>query len=164
MRRKKKLKACHFATRPSLGHHQHNTVILPIEIVKLEDNSFHPIIQVEINGIKGDIIIDTGASVTVVDQNLFPASPEDENIIKMQSGSVTGQIENVRLFRVKQFKIGNRNLKGIPLAAIDLQYVNDMYHHHLNRKIIGLLGCDFCVKYKAIINYRTKELTLNFLR
>lgn len=162
MRRKKKLKACHYATPKSSVHR--NIITLPIEIVKLEDNSFHPIIRVEIDGIGGDVIIDTGASVTVVDQNLFPGSAEDTDLIKMQSGSVTGQIENVRLFRVKQFKIGNRNLKGIPLAAIDLQYVNNMYHHHLNRKVIGLLGCDFCVRYQAIINYRTRELTLNFSR
>ena len=50
----------------------------------------------------------------------------------------------------------------MPLAAIDLEYVNEMYVKHLNRKIIGLLGCDFCVRYQVAIDYRKKEFTMYF--
>lgn len=164
MKRKKHLKASHFNTgRKPLPGSPHR-LSLPIEIVRLENNSFHPIVNVEIDGMRGDMILDTGASVSVVDRHLFPEPPDDKHTAGIQSGSVTGQIENVRLIRSAHFRIGGRNLKNIPLAVIDLAYVNHTYHQHLNRKIIGLLGCDFCVKFKAVIDYRKKELTLNFLR
>ncbi|MDE6451917.1 MAG: hypothetical protein K2L23_06465, partial [Odoribacter sp.] len=59
-------------------------------------------------------------------------------------------------------KIGGRKLKDIQLAAIDLDYVNEMYGKHLNRKIIGLLGCDFCVRYRVVIDYPAQKMILNF--
>ena len=48
---------------------------IPIEIVELEDNSFHIIVSLQIGSIEGDFIIDTGASVTVIDK-LTPFSYE----------------------------------------------------------------------------------------
>lgn len=161
MRRTKNKKACHY-TIPSktISYKSKNTVI-PVEIVELEDNSYHLIIKIEIDGIQGDMIIDTGASVTVVDRRLFPDKANDETGIKMQSGSVTGQINDVRIIKADHLKIGNRKVKELQLATIDLDYVNNMYEKHLKRKIIGLLGSDFCVRFGVIINYRNKELSMN---
>ena len=48
---------------------------IPIEVVELEDNSFHIIATLQIGSIEGDFIIDTGASVTVIDK-LTPFSYE----------------------------------------------------------------------------------------
>ncbi len=136
-------------------------ISIPLELVKLEDNSFHLLVKVEIDGIQGDMIIDTGASVTVVDQKIFAHIIDAAKDVKMQSGSVSGQINDVQLIKAKELKIGGRKIRNIQLAALDLDYVNEMYHNHLQRKIIGLLGCDFCVKYKAVINYRTRELSIS---
>ncbi len=156
MKRTKHKKASHFA----YDYHARTTVI-PVELVELEDNSYHLIVRVDIDGITGDMIIDTGASVTVADRNLFPEQADQDNTVKMQSGSVSGQINDVHVINIKRLTIGGRRLRNFHLAGIDLDYVNEMYNKHLNRKIIGLLGCDFCVRYKVCIDYRKKELTLN---
>lgn len=156
MKRTKHKKACHFAT----DYHSRRTVI-PVELVELEDSSYHLIVKVDIDGIAGDMIIDTGASVTVADQKLFQNQMLDDTSISMQSGSVSGQINNVRIIQAKCLTIGGRRLRNFRLAGIDLDYVNEMYNRHLKRKIIGLLGCDFCVRYKVCIDYSKKELTLN---
>ena len=146
-----------------LFNYRSDTLTVPVEVVRLEDASFHLLVKVEIDGIQGDMIIDTGASVTVVDQQLFPEKVKDtETATKLQSGSVNGQIEEVRLIHIDCLKIGGRKLKDMQLAAIDLAYVNDMYDKHLHRKIIGLLGCDFCVRYHAVIDYSSSKITLNF--
>lgn len=160
MKRKKNKKACHFTT----PYHHINSRIqtVSVEIVGLEDNSYHLIVPVEINGIQGDMIIDTGASVTVVDKQVFPDNLLEETTVQMTSGSVTGQIHDVHLVKAAKFKIGQRTIKKMPLAAIDLKYVNEMYDKHLNRKIIGLLGCDFCVRHQVVIDYRKKEFTMYF--
>lgn len=137
------------------------TTTLPVEIIELEDNSYHLIVKVEIDGIRGDMIIDTGASVTVVDQKMFQDKTNDETTVRLQSGSVSGQINDVKLFKADHFKIAGRKIKNVQLAGINLDYVNEMYNKHLNRKIIGLLGCDFCVQYNVVIDYRNKTLSMN---
>lgn len=159
MKRIKNRKACHYANPPK--RYNPKATVIPVEIVELEDSSYHLIAKVEIDGIQGDMIIDTGASVTVIDQKIFPDKQNDDTMVKIQSGSVSGQISNVRLIKVGYFKIGGRKLKDFRLAGIDLDYVNDVYHKHLKRNVIGLLGCDFCVRYKVTINYQSKELTMN---
>lgn len=159
MRRPQNKKACHYA--PPSNRYNSKVTVIPVEIVELEDCSYHMIVKVEIDGVQGDMIIDTGASVTVVDQHIFPDKENDESTVKMQSGSVTGQINDVRLIKAEHFKIGGRKIRNFRLAGIDLDYVNGMYNKHLKRKIIGLLGCDFCVRYGVIINYRSKELSMN---
>lgn len=138
-----------------------NHVTIPVEIVKLEDNSFHLLIKAEIDKIAGELIIDTGASVSVIDKTLCTEQWDKNSLFQLQSGSVSGKIEHVELFKANYLKIGGRKLKNISFAAIDLKYVNEMYEKHLKRKIIGLLGCDFFVHYQAIIDYSTLKLTLN---
>ena len=148
------------AKNTTSGCYLSNRITVPIEIVKLEDNSYHLIIQGEIDGIKGEMIIDTGASVSVIDKALLTEKWEDKNGCTIQSGSVSGQIEHVELLVADYLKIGGRKLKNTSFAAIDLKYVNEMYKQRLKRKVIALLGSDFFVRYQAIIDYSTLKLTL----
>ena len=120
---------------------------IPIEIVELEDNSFHIIVSLQIGSIEGDFIIDTGASVTVIDK-LTPFSYEPlDDVSEINSGGVCGEINEVQLV-------------NIHAAVIDLQYVNSLYDKHLQRRVAGLLGSDFLVRHEAVIDYGNKELTL----
>lgn len=136
-------------------------ITVPIEMVELEDHSYHILVAVEINGISGDMIIDTGASVTVADRQLFPYFEEPEEAIKIQSGSITGEIKDVQVMHAESFQIGSIQLKEMYIALIDLDYVNKMYKKHLNRKIIGLLGSDFCIHYGIIIDYPHLTLSIS---
>ena len=143
------------------GNYYSNHIHVPIELIKLEDNSFHIVTTVEIDGIVGEMIIDTGASVSVIDKILCSnVLCHSDNSAHLQSASVTGQIENVEVVQADYLKIGGRKLKKVPLVAIDLKYVNAMYEKNLRRKIIGLLGCDFFVHYQVIIDYANLKLTL----
>ena len=102
MKRKKNKKACHFTT-PYHPYINSRIQTVAVEIVGLEDNSYHLIVPVEINGIQGDMIIDTGASVTVVDRQVFPEDLPEEADVQMTSGSVTGQIHDVHLVKAAKF-------------------------------------------------------------
>ena len=128
---------------------------IPIEIVELEDNSFHIIVSLQIGSIEGDFIIDTGASVTVIDK-LTPFSYEPlDDVSEINSGGVCGEINEVQLVNITALQIDN-----IHAAIIDLQYVNSLYDKHLQRRVAGLLGSDFLVRHEAVIDYGNKELTL----
>lgn len=133
---------------------------VPIEVVKLEDNSFHIITTIQIGCLEGDFIIDTGASVTVIDK-CTPFNYETlEDVSEIYSGGVCGELNEVKLVNVAQFRIGDHLLPNVHVALIDLQYVNALYEKYLQRRVAGLLGCDFCVKYNAVIDYENKWLTL----
>ena len=92
MKRKKNKKACHFTT-PYHPYINSRIQTVAVEIVGLEDNSYHLIVPVEINGIQGDMIIDTGASVTVVDRQVFP---EDCEICSTSSPSLRFGLSAIR--------------------------------------------------------------------
>ena len=82
-------------------------ITVPIEKVELEDHSYHILVAVEVNGIAGDMIIDTGASVTVADRQLFPRFEEPEEAVKIQSCSITGEIKDVHVMHSESFQIGS---------------------------------------------------------
>lgn len=136
-------------------------ITVPIEKVELEDHSYHILVAVEINGIAGDMIIDTGASVTVADRQLFPRFEEPEEAVKIQSSSITGEIKDVQVMHTESFQIGSIQLQEMCIALIDLDYVNKMYKKHLNRRVIGLLGSDFCIHHGIIIDYPHLTLTIS---
>lgn len=129
---------------------------LPFEVIELELNSYHILIPASINGITGDLIIDTGASVSVIDRELFRELPEKTASLKIQSGSITGEISEVQIVEPRCVMLGDIPVSLPQLATIDLSYINEMYGSSRQRRIIGLLGCDFCLSHSAIINYRTK--------
>lgn len=135
-------------------------VKVPIEVVELEENSFHIITVLQIGSLEGDFIIDTGASVSVIDKYTpFNYEPV-ENASEINSGGVNGEINEVQLVNIAALQIGDHTLENVHMALIDLQYVNSLYEKHLQRRVAGLLGCDFCVKYNAVIDYENKVLTL----
>lgn len=139
-----------------MGYRRNITV--PFEIVELEDNSYHILIPVTINHISGDVIIDTGASVTVADRNLFTGTSLSDSPGLLQSGSITGEIGEIRIMIPEKIEIGGYRLPFSQLALIDFSYINRIYSKSQHRKIIGLLGSDFCIRHGAVIDYRQKTI------
>ena len=131
-----------------------------MELVELEDNSYHLIVPVQIGSIEGDFIIDTGASVTVIDRNTPFSHEAIADVPEINSGGVSGRIEEVKLVNLPTFQIGDYTIENLHAAVIDLDYVNTLYEKQLRRRISGLLGSDFLVKFKAVIDYENKYLRL----
>jgi len=131
---------------------------IKFEIVTLEDNSYHILLPIKIDNIKGDVIIDTGASVSVVDKNII-TSEEGEKSVHPVSGSINGEITDIEVKIIKKLKIANTTIRNMQVIAMDLQYVNKMYQKQIGRKIIGLIGCDFCITHNVDINFSNNTLT-----
>jgi len=135
-------------------------ILVPFEVVELEENSFHIVTTIQLGSIEGDFIIDTGASISVIDKCTPFTYELLEDISEINSGGVGGEISEVRLVSIPTFKIGEHTLENVHVALIDLQYVNTLYEKHLRRRVSGLLGCDFLVRHSAVINYENKQLAL----
>lgn len=136
---------------------------IPIEIIKLEDKSYHIMIEVTINGTtKANLIIDTGASKSVFDKNFI--SDYAHNITEVddnRSSGINAMINLAHIGYVNEFKIGELILPDFECLMLDLTHINDLYKNYADKFIAGLLGSDFLVAYNAVINYPLKKITLS---
>ncbi|MDR0766717.1 MAG: retroviral-like aspartic protease family protein [Odoribacteraceae bacterium] len=133
---------------------------VPVELVELDENSFHIIVTVVVGCIEGDFIVDTGASITVIDEHTPFTHEPLQGTRGINSGGIGGEIGDVKLVNLPAFRLGEHTLENVRGALMDLQYVNTLYYNRLRRRIAGLIGCDFLIQHNAIIDYENKRLTL----
>ena len=140
--------------------------VLPIDIVTLgEDNSYHLFVSGSINGRKYDLLIDTGASHTIFDAALIPEAPADERKgQEIQSAGIhAGELKS-SIGHIKKFKLGDLKRANWTVVLIDLTHVNDLYRKFTDKRVAGLIGSDFLLRHKAIIDYKRRELVLRNIR
>ena len=55
---------------------------------------------------------------------------------------------------------GKYKIEILKVALFNLKYINEFYHRVIRLKICGLIGSDFLLKHKAVINYKKKVFVL----
>ena len=136
---------------------------IPIKLLKLEDG-FHLLINIRINGKAARMLIDTGASKTVFDQQQskrFIASESFEDHDKLSTGLGTSTMKS-HLAVIERISIGKIEILNYKTIVIDLSHVNVAYAHLKQKPIDGVLGSDLLKKYKGVIDYSKKRLSLSF--
>jgi hypothetical protein len=136
---------------------------IPVNIIKLDEKSFHLLIEVKINGLPVNVLIDTGASRTVFDKSLpgvklkakSRKDPEEIHSAGIMAGSIDSQVAVV-----KSFKLGKLKLHKYKVILIDLDNINQLYLKATGKQIHGLLGSDFLLDMNAIIDYSKAYLIL----
>ncbi len=136
---------------------------IPINIIELDDKSYHLLIQVRINDLPVNVIIDTGASRTVFDKSLLgdklhilkTLDPEEIH----SAGIIAGNIESLAALAAS-FKLGKLELIDFPVVLIDMEGINQLYMKVTGKEVHGLLGSDFLLDFNAVINYEKASLTL----
>lgn len=135
---------------------------IPIELVELEHENFHPLVSsVFADGSTGLWVIDTGASKSIFDQNLahhykvIEGKSED-----LHSAGIGDQPMKSKVATMHAYKLAGMQIEEMKVAVLDLSHINELYASSTDLKICGLLGGDFLVQYKAVIDYRRKRLVL----
>ena len=59
------------------------------------------------------------------------------------------------------FYLGRLKVENLKVALIDLSHINQLYYKATNLEICGLIGGDFLLKHKAVIDYKKKVLQLS---
>jgi hypothetical protein len=140
--------------------------ILPIDIVALgDDNSFHLFVKGSINGLKCDLLIDTGASHTIFDAALIPEAPtsETEGQEIQSAGIHAGELKS-SIGHIWKFELGDLQRIDGMVVLIDLTHVNDLYKRFTDKRVAGLIGSDFLLAHQAVIDYKRRELVLRNVR
>ncbi len=135
---------------------------IPIEILLIEDDGSHLLIKSKINGKIARLLIDTGASRSVFDEERIRQFVSDKSFIqhdKLSTGLGTNSMPTSTV-TLKSLKLGDLVIENFDAVLLDLKYVNGTYGTLGYSAIDGVLGNDILVKYKATINYKKLTLTL----
>jgi len=136
--------------------------VIPIEIVTLgDDKSFHLLVVANIDGKKYDLLIDTGASHSIFDATLFPVLDKDKLAgLKIESAGIHSGELNSSFGTIKKFRLGKLKYNDLTVILIDLTHVNELYKRFTKKRVAGLIGSDFLLEHKALIDYKNLELVL----
>jgi hypothetical protein len=131
-------------------------------ISEIEKENYHLFVRIKIGKLGSLLMLDTGASKTVFDKHGILKFVNAKNIRTIDSRSVgLGNIDSeTQVVKVKKVKVGKKRSVDLEVAILDLSHVNQSYTQLNLPNIDGVLGSDFLMKYKAIINYDKKTLSV----
>jgi hypothetical protein len=140
-------------------------VKIDLQLVEPEDENYHLLVQSEFaDNSTGCWIIDTGASRTVFDVNLKDKYLQTKNESnQLHTAGISDKPIETVIARIYSFTIGKFKIENMDAALLDLSHINRLYSQTAGNHICGLLGGDFLVRYKAIVDYRKKQLILNVI-
>ncbi len=138
--------------------------ILPIQLVELENNNFHLLLEGRFADREiGYWIIDTGASKSVFDRSLSEyfnlIEPNDDE--EFHSAGINEGTVETAVGEIKRVKFGKLKIKNFHVALINLDHVNDIYRRYHDVRIVGLIGGDILTKYSVVIDYGKKEIVFH---
>jgi len=136
--------------------------LLPMEITSIQGDGFHVFPIVSLGRKKLRLLVDTGASRTVLDlsrvKQRFP-DLELKEIDRLSTGlgaiavpGMSAVLENLRF--------GSLKMKVYQTMILDLSHVNKSYIELKLPEVDGVLGSDLLSRFKAVIDYRKSLITL----
>ncbi|WP_264565760.1 retropepsin-like aspartic protease [Flavobacterium sp. N3904] len=113
----------------------------------------HLLIKATINGVKGNFILDTGASNSCVG---FESIEHFALEAKKSKTKASGAGANGMLTQISsnnQLQLGKWKNNKLALVIFDLFHVNEALSQHKVKPVHGIIGADVLMKGKGIIDY-----------
>ena len=136
--------------------------VIKLQSISIPPGGLHLIVRVKINSKTARLVLDTGASQTVLDMNRVIRFTQQKKFEK-QNGHSSGIGSSAmvsHLFQPETFQIGDFTLLGKNLVLLDMVHVNNSYAMINKKPVDGVLGGDVLKKFHARIDYSTRELHL----
>ncbi|HEY4326942.1 MAG TPA: aspartyl protease family protein, partial [Mucilaginibacter sp.] len=127
----------------------------PLQIIDLQSDGFHPLISVSVFGMPFILVLDTGASKTAFDEALVMQANKNAVITtsdKLSTGLGTNTMASATAI-IHDLHIGNLLIDEFEVAVLDLSAINTAYRQLGHPEVLGVLGGDILMKYRAIIDY-----------
>lgn len=138
------------------------TISIPFKVLSLDGEGYHLMLKIYLNRKVANVIIDTGASKTVLDKTMVKNYVTEQNFDvhdKLSSGLGTNTMES-QITVIKKLKIGALEMNDYQTILLDLSHVNSSYQQIGLKPVVGVLGSDILLKYKAVIDYEKQLLKL----
>lgn len=120
----------------------------------------HLLIKAKINGVKGNFILDTGASSSCVgfESVEFFLLEAKKSKTKASGAGATGM--STQIAAKNQLQLGTWKDITFDLVIFDLSHVNEALIQHKAKPVHGIIGADVLMKGKAIVDYFNHYLYL----
>ena len=134
-----------------------------IELLPIEDDGFHILMEGKINGKPARLLIDTGASRTVFDLErirlFLPENHALEKIDKLSTGLGTNTMES-QVVVLEKFRLGRIILENYEAVALNMEHINQSYRMLGYPLIDGVLGGDLLLQLNANIDFTSMKIRL----
>ena len=113
----------------------------------------HLLIKASINGVKGNFILDTGASSSCVgfeSVELFLLEAKKSKT-KASGAGANGMFTQIAVGN--KLQLGNWKHRDFDLVIFDLSHVNEALIAYKAKPVHGIIGADILLKGKAIVDY-----------
>ena len=137
---------------------------ISLEILNLHSDGFHLLVEVVVFGKPFKAVLDTGASRTVLDKTTVEEYIDEEALLasdKLSTGLGTNSMESHTL-TIPELQIGELKIENFETAVLDLSMINTAYESLEVGPIIGVIGGDILMKYKAVISYSSLSLCFEY--
>ncbi|MEO5571836.1 MAG: retropepsin-like aspartic protease [Bacteroidia bacterium] len=138
------------------------TITVPLKTLVIENDGMHLLAKVKINNRIARMIVDTGASRTVLDKNRIHRFVKENNFEKheaLSTGLGTNDMES-HIVELRKVEVGGGKLENVVWVLLDLSHVNISYKQIGIKEIDGVLGGDVLSVYDAVIDYGKKQMIL----
>ena len=136
--------------------------IIPLEVVALQEGSYHVFLKMKVNKKSIRVLLDTGASKTVLDKTFVEEKCKSQTTetIGQSTSSLHTTVSEINITYIKEIQLDQVKLKNYLVAVIDLTHVNQTYEGVGKKPIFGIVGSDILMERKAIIDYSKKILII----
>ena len=125
-------------------------------------NSNHIVIECEINYVSGIFIVDTGASNSCINYLSASKFNIEFEVSNEKASSATDEINEIFNSKENILKIGDFQKNDFDLVLFDMTFINNSLKEKGVSEVDGIIGGDILNKLKACINYKKKEISLEF--
>ena len=136
------------------------TITVPLELINLQDDGFHLLVEIVVFGETHFAVLDTGASRSVFDKRLMEKHISDITVSEEAQAATIFSTSTTLQGVIPKLNVGKLKLKDYPAVALDLQSVTDTYLMLGHPPIAAIIGGDILMKYKAKIDYEKRILRL----
>ena len=132
--------------------------IIPFKVLK----SKHLFCKINLNDLEAKFIIDTGASNTCIDKNKIDHFKLVSNKKEMDVSGAGKEKLKVTPTKKSVLSLNKIVLMKINVMLLDMSSINNSLKKENSIEVDGILGADFLIKTKSIINYKLKKIFLDF--
>ena len=123
--------------------------------------SGHDVIAVNLNGVNSKFIIDTGAKMTVINERLISKyNIKQDSFIKTEEAAGAAGFINIKIYDLKDLKIGNQKIHINEVASTDLTQVINGLGFTSGVWVDGIIGQDVLLAHAGIIDNPNNKLLL----
>lgn len=134
---------------------------IPLQIIDLHEDGFHPLVEISVFSTTFLLVLDTGASKTAFDHDTLKEI--NKSTITLSDRLSTGLGTNSMVSStaiIHDLYIGGLLIPRLEVAVLDLSTINIAYRQLGHPEVLGVLGSDVLMKYRAVIDFDKRILEL----